>query len=91
MMVSSDAYGMPRTQEWNEIQFNGVYYNPPRAGAPGAEPTPETSYTFRHPRPPRPHNLRIYECHVGMSSQEPKVRLNRAKVPSVLLQHCIRP
>ena len=60
-------------QEWNEIQFNGVYYNPPKAGAPGAEPTADTSYTFRYPRPPRPHNLRIYECHVGMSSQEPKV------------------
>ncbi len=54
-----------------------MYYNPPKVGAPGAEPTAETSYTFRHPRPPRPHNLRIYECHVGMSSQEPKVRWGR--------------
>lgn len=73
-------------QEWNEIQFNGVYYNPPEVGAPGAEPTAETSYTFRHPRPPRPHNLRIYECHVGMSSQEPKVRWSRPPLAPVRLQ-----
>lgn len=61
-------------QEWNEIQFNGVYYAPPETGAPGAEPDFNTSYTFNYPRPKRPENLRIYECHVGMSSEEPKVR-----------------
>ncbi len=60
-------------QEWNEIQFNGVYYEPPEAGAPGEVPTFETSYTFKYPRPKRPENLRIYEAHVGMSSEEPKV------------------
>lgn len=26
-----------------------------------------------HPRPPRPASLRIYEAHVGMSSEEPTV------------------
>ena len=62
-------------QEWNEIQFNGVYYAPPKKGAPGKEPTVDTSYTFNYPRPKRPENLRIYECHVGMSSEEPKVRI----------------
>ena len=62
-----------RMQEWNEIQFNGVYYAPPKQGAPGAEPDFDTSYTFNYPRPKRPENLRIYECHVGMSSEEPKV------------------
>ena len=60
-------------QEWDEIQFNGVYYAPPKQGAPGAEPTFDTSYTFQYPRPKRPENLRIYECHIGMSSEEPKV------------------
>jgi 1,4-alpha-glucan branching enzyme len=60
------------TQEWNEIQFNGVHYEPPTAGAPG-EVHPDKAYTFKYPRPPRPRNLRIYEAHVGMSSQEPKV------------------
>eukprot|EP00891_Asterochloris_glomerata_P008249 jgi/Astpho2/8249/Aster-01334 len=61
------------TQEWNEIQYNGVYYEPPKKGAPGELPTYDTSYTFRYPRPPKPRALRIYECHVGMSSAEPKI------------------
>eukprot|EP00195_Chlamydomonas_chlamydogama_P012705 CAMPEP_0202890322 /NCGR_PEP_ID=MMETSP1392-20130828/769_1 /ASSEMBLY_ACC=CAM_ASM_000868 /TAXON_ID=225041 /ORGANISM="Chlamydomonas chlamydogama, Strain SAG 11-48b" /LENGTH=858 /DNA_ID=CAMNT_0049573871 /DNA_START=126 /DNA_END=2702 /DNA_ORIENTATION=- len=60
------------TQEWNEIQYNGVYYEPPEVGAPG-EIDDNKSYTFKYPRPPRPRALRIYECHVGMSSQEPKI------------------
>ncbi len=51
-----------------------MYYAPPEQGAPGAEPDFNTSYTFNYPRPKRPENLRIYECHVGMSSEEPKVR-----------------
>ena len=60
------------TQEWNEIQFNGVYWEPPEVGEPGVLEEGK-SYTFKYPRPPRPRHLRIYECHVGMSSQEPKV------------------
>ena len=56
------------------MQFNGVYYAPPKVGAPGALPDAETAYTFQYPRPPRPRAMRIYECHVGMSSAEPKVR-----------------
>ena len=40
-------------QEWNEIQYNGVYYEPPKKGAPGELPTYDTSYTFRYPRPPK--------------------------------------
>jgi 1,4-alpha-glucan branching enzyme len=60
------------TQEWNEVQFNGVHWEPPEKGAPGVLEEGK-SYTFKYPRPPRPRALRIYECHVGMSSQEPKV------------------
>ncbi len=41
------------TQEWNEIQFNGVYYNPSKKGKPGELPAADTSYTFRYPRPER--------------------------------------
>eukprot|EP01026_Neomeris_dumetosa_P019589 TRINITY_DN17943_c0_g1_i3.p1 TRINITY_DN17943_c0_g1~~TRINITY_DN17943_c0_g1_i3.p1 ORF type:complete len:663 (-),score=94.17 TRINITY_DN17943_c0_g1_i3:296-2023(-) len=33
----------------------------------------DKKYVFKYPRPQRPRNLRIYECHVGMSSMEPKV------------------
>ncbi|EFJ46288.1 1,4-alpha-glucan branching enzyme II, partial [Volvox carteri f. nagariensis] len=60
------------TQEWNEILFNGVHWDPPEKGAPG-EVAENKAYTFKYPRPPKPRALRIYECHVGMSSQEPKV------------------
>lgn len=60
------------TQEWNEVLFNGVYWEPPEVGAPGEVHT-DKKYTFKYPRPPRPRALRIYECHVGMSSEEPKV------------------
>jgi 1,4-alpha-glucan branching enzyme len=61
------------SQEWNEIQFNGVYYAPPKKGLPGEEPTFDTSYTFKYARPDQPKALRIYECHVGMSSAEAKI------------------
>jgi 1,4-alpha-glucan branching enzyme len=60
------------TQEWNEIQFNGVHWQPEQIGAPGELHTDKT-YTFKYPRPPKPRALRIYECHVGMSSAEPKI------------------
>lgn len=38
------------TQEWDEIQYNGVYWQPAEAGAPG-EVHPDKSYTFAYPRP----------------------------------------
>ncbi|GLI70892.1 hypothetical protein VaNZ11_015916 [Volvox africanus] len=43
--------------------FDGVYWDPPKA----------EKHHWQHPRPPRPPSLRIYEAHVGMSSEEPKV------------------
>jgi hypothetical protein len=46
-----------------EIPYNGIYYDPPE----------EERYKFKYPRPQKPAALRIYECHVGMSSPEPKV------------------
>nr|QKY15163.1 starch branching enzyme (1,4-alpha-glucan branching enzyme II) (SBE2) [Polytomella parva] len=60
------------TQEWNEVQYNGVYYEPPQKGEPG-ELHPDKSYVFKYGRPDKPRALRIYECHVGMSSSEPKI------------------
>jgi len=47
-------------QEKGSPQFDGVFWNP-------------TPYVWKHPSPPTPKDLRIYEAHVGMSSQEPKV------------------
>ena len=41
------------TQEWNEIQYNGVYYDPPKGpGLPGVLDV-EHDYTFKFPRPDR--------------------------------------
>lgn len=31
------------------------------------------SYLWQHPQPKRPDNLLIYEAHIGMSSEEPKI------------------
>ena len=60
------------TQAWDEIQFNGCYWDPPQTSEPGVL-EPESKYQFKWPRPPKPSTLRIYEAHVGMSSQEPVV------------------
>ncbi|KAF5835129.1 glycoside hydrolase superfamily [Dunaliella salina] len=61
------------TQDPGAIPFNGVYYEPPKGKGKPGEISPDHTYTFQHPRPPKPRALRIYECHVGMSSAEPKV------------------
>jgi 1,4-alpha-glucan branching enzyme len=42
-------------------EFIGQYWEPPKP------------FTFQHPRPGLRGGLRIYEAHVGMSSEEPKV------------------
>lgn len=43
-----------------------MFWNPPKGG--------DGDYQFRHPLPEVPHSLRIYEAHVGMSSEgEPNV------------------
>jgi len=31
------------------------------------------TYVFKHAHPPKPESLRIYECHVGISSDQPAV------------------
>lgn len=37
------------------------------------EPPPESAYKWKHKHPPKPKSLRIYECHVGISGQDPRV------------------
>lgn len=37
------------------------------------EPPPESAYKWKHKHPPKPKSLRIYECHIGISGQEPKI------------------
>lgn len=36
-------------------------------------PPAEEKYHFKHPHPPQPSGVRIYEAHVGISSMEGKV------------------
>lgn len=33
-------------------------------------PPPHDKYMFRYPRPQKPKSLRIYECHVGIATQD---------------------
>ena len=42
---------------------------------------PAAPYLFQHPRPPRPVSMRIYEAHVGMSSEEGKVNTSAPSPP----------
>lgn len=37
------------------------------------EPPPESAYKWRNKRPSKPKSLRIYECHIGISGQEPNI------------------
>lgn len=34
---------------------------------------PAEPYSWKHPRPARPSSLRVYECHVGVATNEPRV------------------
>ncbi|KAK5937184.1 alpha-1,4-glucan branching enzyme [Knufia obscura] len=43
--------------------YDAVLWNPPK----------HERYVFKHPRPPKPKSLRVYEAHVGISSPELKV------------------
>ncbi|RWS27786.1 1:4-alpha-glucan-branching enzyme-like protein [Leptotrombidium deliense] len=43
--------------------FDQIFYNPPES----------ERYIFKYPKPQKPENLKIYECHVGISSPEYKV------------------
>ncbi len=50
------------TQEWNEVQFNGVYYEPPEGqGEPGVL-SPDAKYTFKWPRPERCAGAEAQRC-----------------------------
>ena len=48
-------------QDMDDYSYNTVFWNPPE------------KYEFKHPRPRLQGGLKIYECHVGMSSVEEKV------------------
>jgi 1,4-alpha-glucan branching enzyme len=41
-------------------KYDGIHWDPPA----------REQYKWRHGRPSRPASLRVYEAHVGMSSEE---------------------
>lgn len=43
--------------------YDARFWNPPAA----------ERYTFNHPRPPAPKDVRIYEAHVGISTSEGRI------------------
>ena len=45
----------------DSILYEGIHWDPPQA------------YQWQHSRPKKTSGLRIYECHVGIASDEPKV------------------
>ena len=47
-------------------------------------PTADSSYIQKFPRPPKPESPRVYECHVGISSSEAKINTYRDFTVSVL-------
>ncbi|MGK5083941.1 alpha amylase C-terminal domain-containing protein [Bdellovibrionota bacterium FG-1] len=54
--------------------FNGQFWNP------------ATAYSFQHPVPERRGGLRIYEAHVGMAQEEPKVGTFNEFTQNILLR-----
>lgn len=55
------AYSHTLAQHPETMVFDSLVYNP------------ETTYQFKHAAPPRPKNLKIYEAHVGMASEDARV------------------
>lgn len=49
------------------------------------EPPPESAYKWKHKHPPKPKSLRIYECHVGISGQDPRVSTFNEFTKNVLI------
>lgn len=47
-------------QPKDSVVFDQRFWNPPE----------NEKYIFKHPKPKRPSNLKIYECHVGVATEE---------------------
>eukprot|EP00798_Chlamydomonas_sp_ICE-L_P020992 gene20992-27850_t len=44
-------------------KYDGIYWDPPA----------QEQYKWKHPRPSKPQAVRVYEAHVGMSGEEPRI------------------
>merc|ERR1719244_761098 len=56
------------------VSFSQHFWNPPT----------EKKYKMKNPRPKKPDSLRVYECHVGISSWEGKVNTYKDFTANVL-------
>ena len=56
------------------VAFSQHFWNPPT----------EKKYKMKNPRPKKPDSLRVYECHVGISSWEGKVNTYKDFTANVL-------
>ncbi|CAI2723355.1 unnamed protein product [Schistosoma spindalis] len=69
LVVAQDGRRLDRLSPWapyvkcfeGNIIYDQLLYNP------------SERYQLKYPHPPRPESLRIYECHIGISSSEPVV------------------
>ncbi|KAI9885318.1 MAG: 1,4-alpha-glucan-branching enzyme [Watsoniomyces obsoletus] len=43
--------------------YDAIFWHPPQS----------ERYTFKHPKPPRPERVRVYEAHVGISTPEQRI------------------
>ncbi|KAG7901913.1 hypothetical protein KL905_000847 [Ogataea polymorpha] len=59
-------------KEYNNPAYEARFWNPP------------TNYEFKHPRPPLPQSLKIYEAHVGISTPEPRIGTYKEFTANVL-------
>ncbi|XP_078089193.1 1,4-alpha-glucan-branching enzyme isoform X1 [Mustelus asterias] len=62
------------TREQNAFTYDWVHWDPPQP------------YTRKHPLPPRPKSVRIYEAHVGIASPEGKIASYKNFTQNILLR-----
>ncbi|KAI9792284.1 MAG: alpha-1,4-glucan branching enzyme [Peltula sp. TS41687] len=43
--------------------YDAIFWNPPKS----------ERYVFKHPKPPKPESIRVYEAHVGISTPEQRI------------------
>jgi 1,4-alpha-glucan branching enzyme len=60
-------------QEKGNPCYDNVYWEPP-------------PYQWKHPSPPKPDRLRIYEAHIGMATEEPRIGTYKEFIKNVLPQ-----
>ncbi|KAI9574760.1 glycoside hydrolase family 13 protein, partial [Boletus coccyginus] len=71
-MILPNGTRIERLPAWIRRVTQDLTYSPTYESRFWNPPTAER-YQFKHPRPPRPQSVRIYEAHVGISTSEHRV------------------